>query len=283
MDEKVKSVVLHLKTYFMERDDIAFSYIFGSRAAGTAVDESDFDIAAYFYPENGELQIETEAVFPQEDTVWREIENITETETDFIVLNRAPAIVAASLFYSGIPIYIDNHHLKWRFFLSVTSLAEEYRNFARDFVTIKKRSTSLSETDKDRLLRIMDFLESELDDRPSFEQFDKTMYFKDSAFRRNIERWIENLVNASIDLGKIIISSAKQNVPQTYRETLLRLGSIPPFSETEAETLAGFVKLRNVLAHEYLDMKYKQIRSFIDTAPDAYCVLVNKVKEMLSQ
>ena len=282
MEEKLENIIARLKTYFMQRDDISFAYLFGSRAAGNAVDESDFDIAVYFVTEEKELQIETDAEFLQEDTVWRDIEAITETETDFIVLNRAPAVVAASIFYLGIPIYIDNHHLKWRYFLTVTSLAEEYRQFARDFVAIKKRSTSLSEIDKDRLLRIIDFLESELSDTSSFEDLDKAVYFSDSAFRRNVERWVENLVNASIDIGKIIISSAKQSIPQTYRETLLRLSSLPSFSETESEILAGFVKLRNVLAHDYMDMKYKQIRIFIDTAPDAYCVLVNKVKEMIS-
>jgi len=42
-----------------------------------------------------------------------------------------------------------------------------------------------------------------------------------------VERWIENLVNASTDIAKILLASSKQVAPQTYRETLLHLSVIP--------------------------------------------------------
>ncbi|MBI3600541.1 MAG: nucleotidyltransferase domain-containing protein [Nitrospinae bacterium] len=39
-----------LKHYFETRKDIAFAFLFGSQARGTATKLSDVDIAIYFYP-----------------------------------------------------------------------------------------------------------------------------------------------------------------------------------------------------------------------------------------
>lgn len=39
-----------LKTYFSNRTDVAFAFLFGSQAAGNATKLSDVDIAVYFYP-----------------------------------------------------------------------------------------------------------------------------------------------------------------------------------------------------------------------------------------
>lgn len=40
-----------LKEYFKKRKDVAFAFLFGSQARGTATKLSDIDIAIYFYPE----------------------------------------------------------------------------------------------------------------------------------------------------------------------------------------------------------------------------------------
>jgi len=169
-----------------------------------------------------------------------EIEAITQRETDLVVLNRAPATVAAAVFYEGLPLSVHDYAMRGRFFLAVTDLAEEFCTFIKDFIQIKNRSFSLSEIDKYRLLRVIDFIRSELEDSDLFSSFSKKDYITDSSFRRNLERWIENIVNASIDRGKIVVSSQKQSVPQIYRET------IGPFTKTEVETLAGFTKIRNI-------------------------------------
>lgn len=39
-----------LKEYFSNRCNIAFAFLFGSRAKGNATKLSDIDIAVYFYP-----------------------------------------------------------------------------------------------------------------------------------------------------------------------------------------------------------------------------------------
>ncbi len=59
--------------------------------------------------------------------------------------------------------------------------------------------------DRARLIRYVDFIESELSDFSKFSKIDWKTYNEDRDIRRNLERWIENIVNCSIDIAKVII------------------------------------------------------------------------------
>ena len=61
--------------------------------------------------------------------------------------------------------------------------------------------------DKERLIRYIDFMESELADFPKFRKVDWRAYNKDKDARRNLQRWVENIVNCSIDIAKVILVS----------------------------------------------------------------------------
>ena len=283
MKEAEDQIIEQLKQYFSSRKEIAFAFLFGSAAKGTAGLDSDIDIAAYFCPLQDGFDLEEDVSFREEDEVWSDLERITGKEVDFIVLNRASSTIASAVYLEGIPIIIRNHSLFWKHYLTSTDLAEEYRTFIKEYIAVKSRSGSLSAIDRDRLIRILDFFETELMDVASFKDINKGKYLEESAFRRNIERWIENLVNASIDIAKIIVASRKQPVPQTYREILLRLGTVQEFSETMAMQLSGFTKLRNILAHEYLDIKYPHIERFVKEAPAVYKDLLNSTSKFLDK
>lgn len=271
-----------LKEYFSGKDDIAFAFLFGSEAKGNAGADSDIDIGIYFYPQENRLDLEDDVFFDGEDKIWNDLERLTGREVDLVVFNRASSSICSSAYLEGIPIIIKDHSLYLDHFLIATDLAEEYRYFTEDFIAIKRRSKSLTPDDKSRLLRIIDFLETELEDSHRLTDLTKKNYLEDSSLRRNVERWIENLVNDSIDMAKILIASGRQSVPQTYREILLRLDTIEQIGESAAGELADFSRLRNILAHEYLDIRYPQIKKFLEKAPSLYGNLVNSVKEIIN-
>lgn len=81
-----------------------------------------------------------------------------------------------------------------------------------------------------------------------------------------MERWIENIVNSSIDISKIILVSEKVSLADTYRELVASLSLIPGFSKEDMETLAEWVRFRNIIAHEYLDIRWGSIKKFIQEA-----------------
>ncbi|MBU8914028.1 MAG: DUF86 domain-containing protein [Spirochaetales bacterium] len=273
------ALVAELTDYFATRDDVVMAFLFGSQARETQTDESDVDVAVYFRPAEGDhgapphsatLEIEADTEYPGERAVWRRVEEIAGAEVDLVVLNRAPTALAASVFFDGIPVVIADRALYWRYFLTVTNDAEEFDRFAEDFAQVKARSRSLSPTDRTRLLRSLDFLDEELADIGEFQDAGKQEYVRDRSFRRNLERWVENLVNATIDIAKTILASKRGRMPRTYRETVEALGAVDAFDPKVCDELAEFTRLRNMLAHEYLDLRFSRIRAFIDEAPALY-------------
>ena len=280
MDDRIG----RLKEYFSARDDISFALLFGSRASGLVHAQSDWDIAVYFRAEGGHLDLEeADGRFAGEAAMWSGTEDIVGASVDLVVLNRAPATLSSSALSSGILLACPDRRTHGRFELAASLLAQDEREFAREFAAIKARSSSLSEIDRDRLLRIVDFIETELADSDSFRALGSKAYLGDPAFRRNLERWVENLVNASIDAAKTLLASRRQPIPQTYRESLLRLATIPGFEAADCEALASFARLRNLLAHEYLDLRYPALEKFVGSGPAAYRALAHAIKLVLGQ
>ena len=136
---------------------------------------------------------------------------------------------------------------------------------------------------KERLIRHLRFLEEELSDYPLFESLSWEEYSTNRSKRREVERWVENLVNSSIDVAKLILSLEEIEVPQTYRAIVSLLGCGAGFDKQNAEELARYVRLRNVIAHEYLDVKWNSIRRFILQSEALYGRLVDEVRKYLGE
>jgi uncharacterized protein YutE (UPF0331/DUF86 family)/predicted nucleotidyltransferase len=259
-----------LQNYFLSRPEVAMAFLFGSAARARLTADSDLDVAVYFYSAGAGAEWEEQHEYPEEDSIWADVERIASIDTDLLVLNRAPATVAYAVLEENCPIVVKDVSLYWGLFLAVSSAAEDFRQFTREFLEIKERSRSLSEIDRDRLRRILDFIATEIADAGEFATLSRESYLTESSSRRNVERWIENIVNASIDVAKILLAAAQASVPQTYREILLNLDTLPNFETRIAEALSRFSRLRNILAHEYLDLRWGQISTFLREAVPFY-------------
>lgn len=261
--------------YLDARSDIAFAYLFGSAAEDREGLESDVDVAVYLRdpalpPDDRQpLEVEEQKTYPNERELWREIESIVNREVDLLVLNRAPATVAAAAVTEGTLLVEHDEDLKTRFMLAATMQAEDFRRDLEEFVAIRRRSQSLSEKDRVRLLHISQYLRDELSDADLYHNLDKRKYLSDRHFRRAVERWVENLVNASIDIAKIVVASEKPPVPQTYYAIVSSLEGVPAFADLAAD-LAENTRLRNALAHEYLDMRYSEVARVAGRAEELY-------------
>lgn len=275
------AIVETLHRYFVSVESVSFAFLFGSAAQGRQTEDSDIDIAVYFNPRQDEIDIESDSIDENEDAIWDEIEKLTGSSVDLVVLNRAPATLVHTVFDKGIPIIIKDHKLYRRVYLAASRISEDFREFIKDYWAIKQRSSSMSEDDKERLIKILDFLETEINDYTHFAGLNKKRYLTDSDFRRNVERFIENIVNASIDIAKILLASEKIKVPQTYKETLTNLSLLAGFSSATAEKLSSYARLRNILAHEYLDLRFIKIKDFIETSEPLYRELIDFSKQFV--
>lgn len=289
-----RHLIEKLKTYFEKRDDITMAFLFGSQAKEISGKISDWDIAVYFKPRQKNIldpantrlhgTIEWEEYgreYPAEDQVWNDCIEILETDNvDLIVLNRAPASIADSAI-RGVPLTIKNPRIYLEFMLLITNIAEDYRNFVEDYYAISQRSFSLIPEDRERLIKTIDFLEKEMPLYSYFSNFNQKIYEDEILKRHEVEKWLENILMAVIDIAKILTGSEKRLIPDTYRKAVFEAIQLLNLPEDFIENFEKWVKLRNIIAHEYLDIKWNKISNFIQTSEPFFQEFIIKTKKFL--
>lgn len=124
-----KDLLNKLISYLERRPDIAFAFLFGSLANGSATKRSDVDIAVYFYPAvRRPIEFEAGVFYEGENIIWENIETIVERDVDMIVLNRVPATVAAAAL-RGIHLIIKDNNLHLDFLTAVTDEADSFMDY----------------------------------------------------------------------------------------------------------------------------------------------------------
>jgi len=136
----------------------------------------------------------------------------------------------------------------------------------------------LREEFKQRLLRYIAFLEEELHDYSKFRLLRRSDYIADRDKRRNVERWIENIINSSIDISKVILTLEGIALPDNYREIVSSICAIKELKAIDAEALSRWVRFRNIIAHEYLDLRWASIERFIQQTEPLYKSFLEEVK-----
>lgn len=66
-----------------------------------------------------------------------------------------------------------------------------------------------SKEHKYRLIRYVNFLETEIADYTLFIGMTREEYVHNRSRRREVERWIENQINAVVDIAKVILHARK--------------------------------------------------------------------------
>lgn len=73
-------------------------------------------------------------------------------------------------------------------------------------------------------------------------------------------------MNASVDIARIVLSAGDLPVPDSYRESMLQLGMSGVLPQDLANRLAEMTRLRNIVAYQYLDIRWASLRTFLDEA-----------------
>ena len=120
------TLIEKLKEYVSQRKDIAFAFLYGSQAKGSANKLSDVDIAVYFYPlERHPIEFEKEVFYDAENEIWGDLQRILKEEVELLVLNRVSASVAASAI-RGIPLSTKDWGLYLDFMEVITDVAQNF-------------------------------------------------------------------------------------------------------------------------------------------------------------
>ena len=275
------TLVEKLGEYFKGREDVAFAYLFGSVAKNQSHTESDIDIGVYFTPATRALEYESENRYPSESSIWSDLDRLIGRHTDMVGLNRAPSTLISAVRDEGQRIFSLDDSFLARLSSAVDDLAEDFRDFISDFIKVKERSKSISPHDKVRLERSIDFVRDQIPDFSNFANITQKQYERDISVKRNIERWAETLANAAIDIAKILIASKKRPIPQTYKSIIKELGFLDDFDENIATKLSGYSDMRNILSHEYLDLRFTVLGKFIKEGEPLFTYLIKYAKDMI--
>jgi uncharacterized protein YutE (UPF0331/DUF86 family)/predicted nucleotidyltransferase len=277
----LESLISRLREALLGIPEISFAVIFGSAVQRRLREDSDLDVGVYM-DAAGALEVEAEREVPTEADVQIALERATDRDVDLLILNRAPATVCSAALLTGRPILIRAEQLYARYFLAVTSVAIDFLATEREYREIASRSNSLAEIDRERVCRILDYVEEEMNDRVKFETVTSTRYRNDRDLRRNLDRWVEMLINAAIDIAKIVLSSEHRPVPRTYGQILEDLETMAPF-----DRLCGRVKplasLRNLMAHEYLDLRFSRVWKFVQEDADTIAELARVTRSWIAE
>ncbi len=130
-----------------------------------------------------------------------------------------------------------------------------------------------------RLINHRNFLIGEIRDFPVYSETSYSKYLQDRRFRREIERWIENILISVVDICKIVLTLENVDIPDTYRkivsDTFLFFGEI-------SKEVSNFISLRNVIVHEYLDIRWERIERFLKSK-DKIDKFIEEVEKYLNK
>jgi len=139
----------------------------------------------------------------------------------------------------------------------------------------------LTQEFKDRLVRHLNFLEEELKDYAQFKKFTREEYLTSRDKRRNVERWVENIINSTVDIARVILTIEEIVIPDTYRRIVEMISAIEGFGQLEVEKLSKWVRFRNIVTHEYLDVKWSSISKFVNETDLLYKNFIKITKQYL--
>lgn len=138
----------------------------------------------------------------------------------------------------------------------------------------------MTQCDKSKLIPHIDYLEGELRFLSEYkEEIDWKVYQSKREKRLEIERWVECLINATLDISKMLLAVGREEVPETSKEVLFKIASFIYEEEDEAEEFSELAKIRNTLAHRYLDIKWQDIKRFLKIAPKLLPPFLKYVRE----
>lgn len=102
-------------------------------------------------------------------------------------------------------------------------------------------------------------------------------YQKDRKLQKLIERTVENILTALIEVCGIVVTQQGAAV-ENYAQVLKECAKILGLSEKEQEDLSKLAFQRNRLAHRYLNFRWEAITLFVKLKP-VILKLLKKISE----
>jgi uncharacterized protein YutE (UPF0331/DUF86 family) len=105
---------------------------------------------------------------------------------------------------------------------------------------------------------------------------DRKVYFSEQIIRKAIDKTLNDIILACIDLTTVFLRIKKRVVPKNYRDIIL---SSHEFVGDLSYKITPLVKCRNEAIHGYLKINWENVK-VIKNAKDDILSYVNKIVEL---
>jgi uncharacterized protein YutE (UPF0331/DUF86 family) len=116
-----------------------------------------------------------------------------------------------------------------------------------------------------------------------FDNINADDYAADLYRRKAVERLLQELIEAAIDINTHIIVETGGLVPDNYFDTFLRMGELGALSMVLARAIAPSAGLRNRLVHQYDELDDSIILKAVGLAQDHYARYVKEIGTYLER
>lgn len=117
---------------------------------------------------------------------------------------------------------------------------------------------------KGRIMESLSFITKEMGEFDS-DYAGKTWqdYSNDTKLQKLIDRTIENILTAIIEVGGAILTE-NDIAAESYSDVMRKIGKFYHFNEDEQEILSKLAIQRNRLAHRYLNFRWQAVKFFVE-------------------
>lgn len=133
------------------------------------------------------------------------------------------------------------------------------------------------------VLTRLGFIGKNLQKLKRFETMTLAEYLDNSDLQIISERLLEVIIQTSIDINKHLLTQGYQISSITYKESFQQLGDYEILPRKLAKELSSAASLRNVLAHQYLDIDYTELFASIQKVLLFYPLYVQQITQYLDK
>jgi len=236
----------------LEKDgNVLLAYLFGSTARGASQPISDVDIA---------VLLKDNSLEKQADILWRtaKILHVPEDKIDIVDLGRADLHLKYNILREGIKL-VDRgfeeeliHELVEGYPETWESLNIALRAWLREDPRINQAIVSR---------RLDEALKNAAIIRERYAHKPLEWILADPERTLALERALERIIEAMIDVCRHIVSVKRLGLIETRAEYSLRLAQHQLMPKNLADKIAELAKIRNILAHRYLEIDYAKLHA----------------------
>ena len=262
-----------VKEVLEKNGNVLLAYIFGSAARGVAQPLSDVDIA---------VLLKDNSLERQADILWRVAKalHMSEDRIDIVDLSQADLHLKYNILREGIKL-IDKGFEEELTHELIEHYPENRENLNIMLKTWLKEDPSINQATVSR--RLDEVLKNATIIRERYAHKPLEWILEDPERTLALERGLERIIEAMMDTCRHIVSAKRLGLIETRAEYPLRLAQHQLMPKSLAEKIAELIKLRNILAHRYLELDYTKLHAKAkETAEQVAPQFTEWVKELLT-